>query len=68
MVADSEQELHNMAATLGLKPEWCTLGDEVRGPHYDLSQGKREAALRCGAIVASHRKLVEVLKHTRRKP
>lgn len=56
MVADTEAELDDMAAALGLRRAWKqhnpdrkpgTVGALV---HYDVSKGKRAEAIRLGAI------------------
>lgn len=48
MVADTLEELHQMAETIGLSRGWFQ--DKKRLPHYDLTIGRRAAALRAGAI------------------
>lgn len=48
MFADSEKELHAMAAELGLKRRWFQ--PRSRFPHYDLTRTKRELAVRLGAV------------------
>lgn len=51
MIADSLEELHAMADQLGLRREWFQApGPKVSFPHYDVSQTKRELAVRLGAI------------------
>ncbi len=50
MVAESEQELHEFAARLGLSRSWFQ--NKHRNPllwHYDLTANKRKQALRLGA-------------------
>lgn len=48
MVADTPEELHTMAANIGLRRDWFQ--DSKRLPHYDLTVQKRAAALQAGAI------------------
>lgn len=48
MLADSLDELHAMASTIGLKRAWFQ--DHPRHPHYDLTAAKRSAALKAGAV------------------
>jgi hypothetical protein len=48
MTADTLEALHAMARRLGLKEEWFQ--SKSRLPHYDLTTGKREAALKAGAV------------------
>lgn len=44
MLADTEDELHAMAASIGVARRW------YQGDHYDISLGKRAAAVKLGAI------------------
>ncbi|HWA07955.1 MAG TPA: DUF4031 domain-containing protein [Opitutaceae bacterium] len=46
--ADTLEELHTMAAKIGMRPEWFQ--DKPGFPHYDLVPPRREAALKLGAI------------------
>lgn len=62
MVADTIDELHSMAAAIGLKREWF----QPRSfPHYDLSLGSRKEALRRGAVEVDRRELVAVMERFR---
>jgi hypothetical protein len=47
MLADTEEELHAMAARIGLARAWF---QPRSTPHYDLTASKRELALRHGAV------------------
>ena len=49
MIADSEEELHRMAARLGMRREW------YQGDHYDLRPDDRALALSLGAEEMSTR-------------
>jgi hypothetical protein len=52
--ADTADELHAFAARLGLKREWFqTRPGRPELDHYDLTRGKREQALRLGAVPES---------------
>jgi len=44
MISDTEEELHKMAKTIGVKKRW------FQGDHYDVSISKRKLALREGAV------------------
>ncbi len=47
--ADTEEELHAFAARIGMKRAWAQVSR--RGvPHYDLTPGRRAAAVEKGAI------------------
>lgn len=44
MIADTEEELHAMAAAIGIARRW------YQGDHYDISMGKRDEAIQRGAV------------------
>lgn len=54
MVADTEAELHEMAAKLGVARR------HYQGDHYDICTTKRWAAIRLGAVPVSTREIVRV--------
>lgn len=56
MMADTLEELHEMADKIGLKREWF---QPKSRPHYDVSEGKRAQAIRHGAIEMTSRELVK---------
>lgn len=59
MIADTEEELHQMAEQIGLKPEWF----QNKGvPHYDICQAKKKQAIQQGAIEVDRRRLVRIIK------
>lgn len=47
MVADTLDELHAMAARIGVARRWFQ--DKLSGPHYDIALSKRALAVRYGA-------------------
>ena len=49
LLADSDEELHEFAAKLGLKRRWVQCPPKVMCPHYDIVESKRRQALRLGA-------------------
>lgn len=57
MWADKDEELHEMAAKLGLKRSWFQPHHRVS--HYDLVPSKRALALRLGAVEKSLRQEIE---------
>jgi hypothetical protein len=59
MMADTAEELHAMADTIGLKRAW------FQGDHYDLTPGRRVAALRAGALEVDSRFLVQLRRRRR---
>jgi len=56
MVADTLEELHEMADAVGLRREWFQSG---RWNHYDVSKGRRAKAITLGAIEISDREIVK---------
>ena len=55
LTTDGElEELHALAASIGLKRAWFQGQHLV--PHYDLTEAKREAALAAGAVFVPARK------------
>lgn len=59
MVADTLEELHEMATQLGLR-RWFQ--DQARYPHYDISLTKRRKALTLGAVEVNERQILTVAK------
>ena len=59
MIADTEGELHEMAADIGLQRAW------YQGDHYDLVPTKRVLAICLGAIPCDRRALVAHLRRIR---
>lgn len=51
LMADTDDELHAFAARLGLRRSWAQLRPSRPWMnHYDLTCGKRDAALQAGAV------------------
>jgi hypothetical protein len=49
MVADTEAELHAMAALIGVDRKWYQYPHKSRYPHYDIALSKRALAVAAGA-------------------
>jgi hypothetical protein len=62
MVADTPEELHAMAASIGMKREWYQSPEKVSFPHYDLSLSRRALAIKNGAKEISRQELVTFMK------
>jgi hypothetical protein len=62
LIADSIEELHVFAARLGMKPAWY---QAESSPHYDLTERRRSAAVRLGAVELDRRALVAKLRELR---
>lgn len=60
LLADTLDELHAMAARVGLKREWFQ--DAGKTPHYDLCQAKRRLAIAAGAVEIDRRQTVQVIR------
>lgn len=58
MVADTEEELHEMAERLGLRRTWYQAPPKASWPHYDVSLSKRREAERLGAVAITQRELI----------
>ena len=64
MVADSLDELHTMAFKIGLRRKWF---QDVRLPHYDVSQSKKLLAINLGAVEISSKELIAISKRMKSK-
>tara|TARA_B100002019_G_C21179931_1_gene553147 strand:+ start:746 stop:1075 length:330 start_codon:yes stop_codon:yes gene_type:complete len=60
MIADTEEELHSFAQSLGLKREWYQ--DQSKHKHYDISQSIKKKAIENGAIEVSQKTLAKLSK------
>ncbi len=63
MLADSPEELHEMAQRIGMARRWYQR--DASTPHYDLSQEQRAEAIAAGAIEVDRRGLVAVIRRIR---
>ena len=59
MIADTEAELHVMAARIGMRRAW------FQGDHYDLVESRRLAAISAGAVPLDRRAFVDKLREIR---
>lgn len=60
MIADTEQELHDMAQRIGVRRKW------YQGNHYDICLKMKNKAIRLGAIEVTKRDLVRKLIRIRK--
>jgi len=58
MLADNPDELHAMAARIGVQRKWF---QEKKIPHYDICKSKRELAVTLGAVEVDSEKVVELI-------
>jgi hypothetical protein len=63
MYADSLEELHAMATSIGMRREWFQ--DRPDLPHYDLVPARRARAVALGAIEHERWQLVEFMRRRR---
>lgn len=50
MIADTDDELHAMAARIGVARRWWQSPEKTSGSHYDIALSKRAAAVAAGAV------------------
>jgi uncharacterized protein DUF4031 len=62
LFADTLEELHAFAETIGMKRAWFQNGS---APHYDLTPGRREAAVKAGAVELTRATFREVYRRAR---
>lgn len=63
MIADTHEELHEMADRIGVRLRWFQ--NKPGRPHYDICQQMRVRAIELGAIPVTTRELVRRLKNGR---
>lgn len=61
MLADSDQELREMASKIGVSDIWH------QGDHFDICQAKRKLAVKHGAVEITQRQAVVIRKKLRTK-
>ena len=64
LTADTPAELHTFAARLGLRRDWYQDRGDGRW-HYDVTDSKRELAIRLGAVPVTCRRLGEIIRARR---
>jgi hypothetical protein len=64
MLADTDEELHAMAARIGMKPEWHQKPGTIKS-HYDISLSKRKLAIYFGAVEINRSQVGQILKQRR---
>lgn len=63
MIADTLQELHAMADTIGVNRRWFQAQASI--PHYDVCLTKKQLAITHGAIEVDRRTLVKKIREYR---
>lgn len=62
MIADSVEELHEMADKIGIKRKWFQ--NHKKYPHYDICLAKKKLAIKYEAEEISTRELIKRFKDT----
>lgn len=65
MIADSPDELHTMADTIGIARKWFQTPPKASFWHYDIAKSKRALAIKAGAIDCDRNTFVGHLKRIR---
>ena len=50
MLADTDDELHAMADSIGVARKWWQSPEKTSGSHYDIALSKRALAVQSGAV------------------
>ena len=50
LLADTDEELHQMAAKIGVARKWWQSPEKTSGSHYDIALSKKVLAIQYGAI------------------
>lgn len=64
MLADSEQELREMAQKIGVALKWHQYAGTPKS-HFDICMSKRAKAVSLGAVEIGREKLVEIIRARR---
>lgn len=64
MVADTSEELHRMADTIGVQRKWVQDAGTYR-EHYDICLAKRKLAVKAGAVGMTIKDLGRFLRQRR---
>jgi hypothetical protein len=62
LIADTLEELHRLAESIGLKREWFQISNSGL-PHYDLTESKRVLAINGGAIALEPKEFCDKMKY-----
>lgn len=64
MVADTHEELMDMARTIGMQAKWLQHAGTYR-EHFDISLQKKKLAIEAGAKLITRRELGQILANKR---
>lgn len=67
LFADTQEELHEFAKHLGLKRSYFQPGRPLAGKpspywHYDVTEGKRQQAIKMGAKTVEYREAAKIMR------
>lgn len=65
MLADTLEELHEMAEKIGAMRSWLQIS-RTGVPHYDIPLFRKDQALELGAILIGRRETVKVMERARK--
>lgn len=65
MLADTPDELFEMADKIGVARKWYQGFNKASCPHFDIAKSKRALALANGAIIIERKELVALMKKIR---
>jgi beta-lactamase superfamily II metal-dependent hydrolase len=63
MTADTDEELHSMAQSIGLKRSWFQGPPDHSIHHYDVTETKRKLAIKNGAVQEDWRDQAVIARH-----
>lgn len=62
MLADTRDELFEMAGQIGVAQKWYQDFNKASCPHFDIAKSKRVLAVKAGAIEVSRDELVSIMR------
>lgn len=65
LIADTPDELHAMADTIGVARRWFQAPPRASFPHYDIAKTKRALAIAAGALDCDRHAFVNALRRIR---
>jgi len=65
MIADTPNELHAMAARIGVARRWFQAPPKASFCHYDIAKNKRTLAVAAGAVECDRHALVAAIRRIR---
>ncbi len=65
LIADTPEELHEMADKIGVQRRWFQKPPEASFWHYDICKTKRILAVACGALECDRSEFVSAIERIR---